>query len=367
MKSKGFFLLLILFASLSFVWWTVQIYSSDLNSNRAQNRIVEIEVALAKQQVRNIWLDARLQEKEDLGWIDSARRFLVEEYPKLNLEVSMEGIDILPSEELTIELDKDFSAKRRRRIFEGSLFFAVLLTSFIWIYRSLVAAIDLNRQQNSFLLAVTHELKTPVAGIKLILETLKRGLGVVDTSEIIRQGINESNRLDELVENILIATRLQDSSAIGEKNQVDLTPLAESCVIRMNDIYPNYNWRISVPEEALVSGDEIALRLVIMNLLDNARKYSKEETKIVLDISTQPKKHKYLITISDEGKGVPEREKSKIFNKFYRVDEEIRRRSKGTGLGLFIVKEVLLMHKASVWVEDNDPQGSKFCILIPQL
>ncbi|TNE81763.1 MAG: HAMP domain-containing histidine kinase [Bacteroidetes bacterium] len=367
MKSKGFFVLLLFFAVISFTWWTVQVYRSDRENLRAQNDLLAMEIQLAKQELRTIWLSERLEGVNDTSWLDSARRLMLEHYPRLVMQIGQSGPEVHPTEITLALIQDEFAAKKKRRLVEGSLFFFVLLSAFIWIYRSLVAAIELNRQQNNFLLAVTHELKTPVAGIKLLLQTLRRDLSRDQKDTVVEQGITESDRLADLVENILVASRLQEGEVEQQHEQVNLSEVAEQLVANMSKSFARFNWRLFIPENAFVKGDELAIKLVLTNLLDNARKYSPEGSEIVLRIEPSNKKSKWMVSVSDQGKGIADKDKKKIFDKFYRVEEEIRRKSKGTGLGLFIVKEVLKMHGASVSVQNNEPKGTKFLILIPQI
>lgn len=367
MKSKGFFLLLLLFAIISFTWWAVQVYQSDQENLKGQQDLLAMEVQLAKQELRTIWLSSRLKGVNDTTWLDSARSLLKQDFPRLRMKVGESGPEVIPTDITLANLNGEYAAKKKRRLVEGSLFFFVLLTAFIWIYRSLVAAIEQNKQQNNFLLAVTHELKTPVAGIKLLLQTLRRNLNEEQKETVLDQGLSESDRLADLVENILVASRLQEGELEQRKEQVNLSELSEQIISGMSRTFAQFTWKLFVPENAFVSGDELALKLVLTNLLDNARKYSPEGTAITLRIEPAEKKSKWVVSVSDEGKGIPDKDKKRIFDKFYRVEEEIRRKTKGTGLGLFIVKEVLKMHGASVSVQNNEPKGTKFLILIPQI
>ncbi len=367
MKSKGFFALLLFFAIISFTWWAVQVYRSDQENLKGQQDLLAMEIQLAKQELRSIWLSKRLEGVNDTSWLDSARTLLEQDFPRLRLNIGVSGPEVLPAQSTLNTIQEEYAAKKRRRLVEGSLFFFVLLTAFIWIYRSLVAAIEQNRQQNNFLLAVTHELKTPIAGIKLLLQTLRRNLNPEQKETVLEQGLSESDRLADLVENILVASRLQEGELEQRREQVNLSELAEVQLASFAKTFTHYTWKLFVPENAFVLGDELAMKLVLTNLLENARKYSPEGTQITLRIEPAESKTKWLVSVSDEGKGIPDQEKKRIFDKFYRVDEEIRRKSKGTGLGLFIVKEVLKMHGASIRVQNNEPKGTKFLILIPQI
>lgn len=342
-------------------------YQSDQENLKAQESLLSMEIQLAKQELRTIWLSNKLQGTQDTSWLDSAREHINQQFPRLQMLVGANGPEVMPSKASLTTISEEFTAIKRRRLFEGSLFFLVLLTAFVWIYRSLVAAIELNRQQNNFLLAVTHELKTPLAGIKLLLQTLKRDLSPEQKASIVEQGITESDRLADLIENILVASRLQEGEVEQSHEQVNLSEVANQLLTNMSKSFTQFNWQLYVPEVALVKGDELAIKLVLTNLLDNSRKYSPEGSDIILRIEPSDNKSKWMVSVSDQGKGIADPDKKKIFNKFYRVDEEIRRKSKGTGLGLFIVKEVLKMHGASVSVQNNEPKGTKFLILIPQI
>jgi len=257
---------------------------------------------------------------------------------------------------------------RRRNLFiaAGGIMSALVMAAFIWLLLRFHAIMNFNQQQNNFLLAVTHELKTPVAAVKLALQTLKRpGITANHKQELEMLAENNANRLDVLMNNVIVASRIEGRVYQFEREPVEMGALLEE--VRRQALFPGFagEIRLEVADDLYVNGDEASLHLVFSNLISNAVKYSGGVTARV-HIHGQFVKQGVEIRVADQGPGIPDSEKNKIFHKFYRVGDERVRRFKGTGLGLYLVRKILTWHRAKIRVEDNKPEGSVFRVLFRQ-
>lgn len=220
------------------------------------------------------------------------------------------------------------------------------------------------QQRRNFLLSITHELKSPLASIRLILETFqKRKLPEEQFEKFNRSAVQEVDRLNKLVNDLLLSAKLETTYQIHE-TAIDLVPMLEDMVDKLAIKYPEAQLTLTeTGDTPFIRGDLDGLRSVFSNLLENAIKYSPAPAQIEMVISPHPD---YLqIDVADQGIGIPDREKQRIFDKFYRVGNEDTRNSKGTGLGLYIVKQIVLAHQGKIQVTDNSPRGARFQIKLP--
>jgi signal transduction histidine kinase len=245
---------------------------------------------------------------------------------------------------------------------EGMMFGLVLLAGAFYMHKSLARERKLQEQKKIFLLSVTHELKSPLASIKLLLQTIqKRDLSKVQILDFIDKSLLDIERLDDMVENMLLASKIENSSYTFPKAKFSLSVLVDSIVNRLQITKCDGNQQIinaEIEPKIEITGDKFALTSVVTNLIENAIKYSKPceavEVKLFL------KDGRIHFQVADQGIGIADNEKSRIFDRFYRVGSEETRNTKGTGLGLYIVKQVLDKHEASIKVKDNRPAGSVF-------
>ncbi len=244
---------------------------------------------------------------------------------------------------------------------EGAVFVFLLCVGAYFIHASIKKETKLHEQQQNFLLSVTHELKSPLAAIKLSLQTiLKRDLEKPMRNSLLNNSLKDIERLDDLVENMLLATKIESRTYSFPKEEFDFSELVTKITDRLQ-VHSCGNEQLinaRIAEGLWVRGDKFALSSVVTNLVENAVKYSGPCAEIAVDLCQND--GKIILTVSDKGPGIPDSEKLHIFDKFYRVGDENVRKSKGTGLGLFIVKEVLQNHDADISVKDNAPQGAIF-------
>ncbi|MVN20584.1 sensor histidine kinase [Mucilaginibacter arboris] len=245
---------------------------------------------------------------------------------------------------------------------ELAVFIAIFSVGAYFLHKSINNERRLHQQQKNFLLSVTHELKSPLASIKLYLQTIqKRDLNREQQLNFISKSLVDIERLNDMVENMLIASRIDNSSYTFPKEKFNLSELVQTIVSRLQINKCDCNQQIisaDVDPDVEIVGDKFALSSMINNLVENAIKYSGPCE--VVEVKLKRKEQSVHLMVADHGIGIADVEKPRIFDKFYRVGNEDTRNTKGTGLGLFIVKHVLDKHDATIKVRDNKPSGSIF-------
>jgi two-component system sensor histidine kinase CiaH len=244
---------------------------------------------------------------------------------------------------------------------EGIFFFLLISIGAVYIYRLVRRQVQVQQQQQNFVMAVTHELKTPISVARLNLETLlKYELEKERQKKILDMTLQETLRLDELINNILISTQLDVDAYQAAKDELSLSDLVHDVVQQFEHRYHHRRVIATIAEEVDIKGDPLLLKLLVSNLLENANKYSDRGAPITCLLEESDG----LVTlqVADEGVGIPDDEKEKVFEKFYRVGNEQTRTTKGTGLGLYIVKRIAQYHDGDITITDNTPHGSIFTV-----
>ena len=263
----------------------------------------------------------------------------------------------------------DLTAKYRRQewmIFgEGSVFILSLVIGMWFIHRSYRHEIEMAHQRRNFLLSITHELKSPISSIRLVLETfLKRKLTPEQTQRLGKNAIHDSERLNELVNNILLAARLETAYQ-PHLEPIRLDELLESVIDTMSEKFPKIHFSKNIQKGIPpVDGDQMGLISIITNIIENAEKYNQSKHPQI-NIDLVQKKGKLELTFADNGIGIPDKEKKKVFDRFYRVGNENTRTTKGTGLGLYIVHQIIKAHNGKIQITDNHPKGTIFKLFFP--
>lgn len=262
---------------------------------------------------------------------------------------------------LSTEIEEARKRKTAQYIGEGSTFLALILLGALFVYRATRRQIRLAQQQQNFMMAVTHELKTPIAVTQLNLETLqKRKLDEDKQHKLISNTLQEANRLNILCNNILLASQLDTGDYRTNKEEVNFTDLVQGCIDDFRNRFPQKAVIEEVQESIYLNGEPLLLQLLVNNLVDNARKYSPKESPVTVTLKEAGQT--VTLQVSDCGQGIPDEEKKKIFQKFYRSGDENTRQSKGTGLGLYLCRKIAENHKANISVTDNVPCGSSFVV-----
>jgi two-component system, OmpR family, sensor histidine kinase SenX3 len=235
----------------------------------------------------------------------------------------------------------------------------------------LVREIRRNEQHDSFINAVTHELKTPVASIRLYLETLQtRELDDARRQEFYRIMLEDSDRLLHTIEQVLRAGGTQSQFRRIAQGRVDLGEIAADCVTlaRTRFHLPDQamTFEPRTPGPAIVVGDADELKAAVWNLIDNAVKYSSASPKVSVTLEETADKSRYALKVADRGAGISPNELKRVFRRFYRI-HGMSVRAKGSGLGLFIVRSVARRHGGKAFAESEGAgRGSTFTLLLPR-
>lgn len=259
----------------------------------------------------------------------------------------------------------DASRAMRMIIGEGAVFIALLLGMLFLTFRGIRRELLLARAQRNFLLAVTHELRTPIAAIKLQLQTLQRtGLSTEQRIGLHQQALSEADRLGLLADKVLLATSAEEGVLAMDRKDVEVMGVLSTVVERARlHIAADHQLVLNGPERLQVLSDPQALRSIADNLIENAAKYAPANTRITIDVMPGPEGWRMVVT--DEGPGIPPDEYERIFERFYRGGNEETRRAKGTGLGLYIVQRLAKRLGGDIHVSQAVPHGAIFAASFP--
>lgn len=260
-------------------------------------------------------------------------------------------------------IDDASKRKETQYIGEGAIFFLLIAAGAVVLFRAVNNQFKLTRQQQHFMMAVTHELKTPIAVTKLNLETLQKRKLVPEVQDnLLRKTIQENNRMNALCNNLLLSTQMEGGRYKPSMEKIDWLAFVEQRIREHEERFPEWNVRFEKSGMGDVLGDHFLLQIAIDNLLDNARKYSPKLEPITIQVFE--KGTDMMLSVSDRGIGIPDADKRMVFEKFYRSERQENQAAKGTGLGLFLVKRILKAHEGRIWIEDNLPQGTTFLMVL---
>lgn len=310
---------------LAFSWWTVLLHTKNRDAFLAKNELLKLNL-IAKNEIKN---------EED---------FLKHSFH--------------------IELRDAYKRQEWMILGEASVFVLSLLIGIVFINRGYHKEILAAKQSSNFLLSITHELKSPIASIRLGFETLQRKkLSEEQSLVLLKNGINDTDRLNNLVSDLLLSARLESTYQLNTE-LFSLEILIDECVQLIKQKFPSAIIKVSLLQEMPeILADYSAIRSVIINLLENAVKYSDNVPEINIGLTST--NERCIIEISDKGIGIDQSERKKIFEKFYRVGNEDQRKTKGTGLGLYIVDQIVRAHNGSITVSSNQPKGTIFNVFLP--
>jgi signal transduction histidine kinase len=310
---------------LAFSWWTVLLHTKNRDAFLAKNELLKLSL-IAKNEIKN---------EED---------FLKNSFH--------------------IELKDAYKRQEWMILGEASVFVLSLLIGIVFINRGYHKEILAAKQSSNFLLSITHELKSPIASIRLGFETLQRKkLSEEQSHVLLKNGINDTDRLNNLVSDLLLSARLESTYQLNTE-LFSLEILIDECVQLLKQKFPSAIIKVNLIKEIPeILADYSAIRSVIINLLENAVKYSDSVPEIIIGLTSN--NERCNIEISDKGIGIDQSERKKIFEKFYRVGNEDQRKTKGTGLGLYIVDQIVRAHNGSITVSSNQPKGTIFNVFLP--
>jgi two-component system sensor histidine kinase SenX3 len=251
----------------------------------------------------------------------------------------------------------------------GSLLFLLLIAGLVLIVILLLREVRLNERQSNFVSAVTHELKTPVASLKLYLDTLQlRDLPESRREDFYRTMNQDLDRLHTTINNVLNAAMYTDRPVV-DPQPLDLAKLARRAIelTRTRHQLPRETVQYHGPDALMIRGNAQALETAVLNLLDNAVKYSKDRVEVQVEVRADGDGQAQL-RVRDHGVGMSRAQLPFIVNRFYRIGSEARRSRPGTGLGLFIVRAVVKGHRGTVSADSPGPdRGSTFTLTLPAL
>jgi len=271
------------------------------------------------------------------------------------------------------------------RVFLGIIFFGAIVAGLVLNTIFLVREIRRNEQHDSFINAVTHELKTPIASIRLYLQTLqRREVGEAQRRQFYELMLLDTDRLLHTVEQVLKAGEAAQKKTRSQRSPVDFDALVRECMElarTRHHLQPdNLEYRAALSVQtgssqnggearvlgARVLGDPEELRTAVSNLLDNAVKYSPDGVHIAVELDGSDKE-RVVLRVRDQGVGIPEQELKRIFKRFYRVTERSLSQVKGTGLGLFIVRSIARKHGGRVFAQSEGAgKGTTVTLELPR-
>jgi len=257
-------------------------------------------------------------------------------------------------------------------LFLGAIFFLLIIAGLVLNTTFLVREIRRNEQHDSFINAVTHELKTPIASIRLYLETLeRRDVSPEQQHEFYRLMLQDTERLHSTVEQVLKAGQAGLKRGQHLEIPIDFGILVRECVEMARSRYHLDVTALRFEEEAnatpsWVVGDPEELKTAVSNVLDNAVKYSRDKVSVTAEIVTSNDKS-VVLRVRDQGVGIPSGELKRVFKRFYRVPDRALSKVKGTGLGLFIVRAIARKHGGRAFAEsDGEGKGTTVTIELPR-
>lgn len=249
---------------------------------------------------------------------------------------------------------------------EGSVFLVLLLVVLYATFKAIRRDLEFARTQRNFLLAITHELRTPIAAIKLQLQTLARSNLDAGQSEALRtRAIDETDRLAMLTEKVLLASSAEEGMIGLSTRPIDAMDLMRSVLDQArNGLASNHIITLEGPDVLPVTSDPQALRSIVDNLVENAAKYAPTGTTIALALEAG--REGWRITVSDEGPGIAVADQDRVFERFFRSGNEETRKAKGTGLGLYIVRRLAQALGGAVSFRNRRPHGAIFAVSFPK-
>ncbi len=359
------------------LWWTIALTRLQENDYNKELEIVRLQQVLAENCILKSKITDLNNEAKKLIVIYNNQLIGIDT-DQLNSNFSKEKVNfkiqyifnrqlnqlelrLLHKDDISVKLLQKLASKKRAWILEGMTmgFITILIGIAMFVYLDRV--VRLNQQQNNFLLAVTHELKTPIAAAKLALQTATKRPDSDIVPKMVGMAQSNISRLSILVEQILMATRFENKFTEPQKVWIELSDFFNGVLQNMELKSEDFKrLDIQIPGNLQFYADEQMLSTVIRNLVTNSIKYSEGQGKI--KIESQINDNNFTLIFTDEGIGISEDEKKNIFKKFYRVGEEKTRTTPGSGLGLFLVKKITEIHGGKVTVENNIPKGSKFIL-----
>lgn len=368
----------------AFVWWAMSLVNYSKTEKDLRLQLFKSDSLHLAGEISHNMLSGKFVGKDSMSFVygnqtmlvdtQKLKDFLLKKYPPYDVcfypGKSFDKIFSANIKKSVIATENNkYLRKRNSWIYEGVVMTIIMLILALALYLFLDRVLKLNAQQNNFLLAITHELKTPVAGSKLAVQTAQRKITSEqqELGKLLRMADNNVSRLSRIIDNVLIATKVQSSHRMNFIIQdLVLEELIEDTLAEIRDSLPETAviTKHFVPE-LLIRGDRELLQMALSNLIGNSVKYSSQGNEKI-NIQTFIHKGRVAMSVSDNGIGIPKKERKNIFKMFYRIGDERTRSSSGTGLGLFLVAKLLRQHSAIISISDNQPSGTTFNLLFKE-
>lgn len=377
MKLKLLFVLIIIYVLAGFGWWSYSLikFSNNeytLKTGLLQNEKQLCELKIVEESRAGKWSAPSSDSINLNGFVIYAdthllNRFVHQTFQNRYLiaysfQDSMIRAQTIINPTTLERLESELRLKKRGFTIEAILLTLLIAAGIFGVYFSVSFVFDLNKQQNNFLLSVTHELKTPIASIKLVGETMTmRTLPPEKQKELIGVILENAGRLQDMTENMLTAMQMESNRYQIRREEMHLSDLVGEMV---HNFELNHQIAHRIEPGIGFYGDPVLIRMTLSNLIENAIKYSDHKPVMV---TLTLKNENIILEVSDQGIGIDKKQRSKIFKKFYRIQDEETRETKGSGLGLFIVKQAVEKHKGKIEVRDNTPAGTIFRITFKAL
>ncbi len=283
-----------------------------------------------------------------------------------NYKKELQTINVNNSLATVVDIAQQQKRNTTKHIAEGLTFLAIIVLGAVYVYRVVQSQIKASNQQNNFIMAVTHELKTPIAIAQLNVETLgKRKVDEPTQQKLLQNTLRELHRLNDLASNILVVSQLEKDGYAIHFALINISEIVKESINEIKATNPNRKISDNIMPNLNYRADALLIKLVVTNLLDNALKYSPKNEEIQVNLNQS---NKFIqLSVADYGQGIPDKEKELIFEKFYRQGNELTRTKKGTGLGLYLCKKIVNDHKGKITVADHQPNGSIFIIRLNQV
>ena len=274
-----------------------------------------------------------------------------------HLDISPENGTASVNTAVTDMIANEASSRINRSVWEGSFFLLVLLGGLTVLTRTIRHDAELRARQQNFLAAVSHEFKSPLASMRLSAETLLLRVGDADVQRLASRMLDDGDRLLRMVDNLLDTTRLEEGRHSLVRERVVLRDIVAHCVEEIAERARHNNIAVEtdIAEDFVLNADRTALETVLRNLLDNAVKACVAGEGGAISVEAVRAAGNVTITVRDDGLGFPPEHGAQIFKKFFRLGDELRRTTPGTGLGLYIVQRLVDLSGATITAASEGP------------
>lgn len=370
-KVKILLILVVVYLSGAFSWWTYSLINLSAMTRNNKTEVIKLTANMVQSELTE-WIQ---DQEEGTPILLNGKPFSVDTLALKHIVFLRYGdafrvlfaplpdrdrldVYITPSLSELNKINNEYRSRKRAYYAEAIFFFFIFIGGFLWLFRSIEKIVNLNRLQRNFMMSVTHELKTPVSSIKLISQTLqKRNLGQTQTENLLKKADVSADRLNALIESMLTAVKIENKTLTTHFTEIQALTFVRDIIEEIRVLEPfEGDITLQINENMSLYGDPASLKIMIKNLISNAIKYS--EGAVNLAITGNNKE----LQFADQGIGVARSERKNIFKQFYRVGDENTRTTKGTGIGLYLVKNILKIHKAQVEIRENKPKGTIFII-----